>query len=147
MSMATGSKGQTSDMNVTPLIDVLLVLLIIFMVVTPVPPKGLAAMMPQPPQKDQPAGPENTVVVQLMERGLGQEPTLKINQEDATWDSLQGRLTDVYKMRAEKVMFVRADDDVAFQSVAKAIDIGHASGVEKIGLITFKTEVAKPARI
>ncbi len=147
MSMATGGKGQTSDMNVTPLIDVLLVLLIIFMVVTPVPPKGLAAMMPQPPQKDQPAGPENTVVVQLMERGLGQEPTLKINQEDATWDSLQGRLTDVYKMRAEKVMFVRADDDVAFQSVAKAIDIGHASGVEKIGLITFKTEVAKPARI
>jgi len=147
MSMATGSKGQTSDMNVTPLIDVLLVLLIIFMVVTPVPPKGLAAMMPQPPQKDQPAGPENTVVVQLMERGLGQEPTLKINQEDATWDSLQGRLTDVYKMRAEKVMFVRADDDVAFQSVAKAIDIGHASGVEKIGLITFKTEVTKPARI
>jgi biopolymer transport protein ExbD len=50
-------------------------------------------------------------------------------------------------MRAEKVMFVKADDDVAFESVAKAIDIGHASGVEKIGLITFKTEVAKPARI
>jgi biopolymer transport protein ExbD len=147
MSMATGGRGQTSDMNVTPLIDVLLVLLIIFMVVTPVPPKGLAAMMPQPPQRDYPAGPENAVVVQLLEHGLGQEPTLKINQEDATWDTLQGRLTDVYKMRAEKVMFVKADDDVAFESVAKAIDIGHASGVEKIALITFKAEVAKPARI
>ena len=104
-------------------------------------------MMPQPPQRDYPAGPENAVVVQLLELGLGQEPTLKINQEDATWDTLQGRLTDVYKMRAEKVMFVKADDDVAFESVAKAIDIGHASGVERIGLITFKAEMAKPARI
>ena len=148
MSMATGGRGQTSDMNVTPLIDVLLVLLIIFMVVTPVPPKGLATMVPQLPKNDGPSEPErNVVVVQLLDHGLGQEPTLKINQEDATWDSLQGRLTDVYKMRAEKVMFVRADGDVAFQSVAKAIDIGHASGVEKIGLITFKTEVTKPARI
>jgi biopolymer transport protein TolR len=147
MSMTSGGKGQTSEMNVTPLIDVLLVLLIIFMVVTPIPPRGLAAMVPQPPRQDQPAGPESTVVVQLMDRGAGKDPTVKINQEDATWDSLQGRLTDVYKMRAEKVMFVKADDDVAFESVAKAIDIGHASGVEKIGLITFKTEMAQPARI
>src|SRR5882724_7535358 len=147
MSMSSGGKGQTSDMNVTPLIDVLLVLLIIFMVVTPVPPKGLSSMVPQPPKNDGLPQPEGTVVVQLLDRGLGQEPTVKINQEDATWDSLQGRLTNVYKMRAEKVMFVKADDDVAFESVAKAIDIGHASGVDKIGLITFKTEMAKPAKI
>jgi biopolymer transport protein ExbD len=143
--MSSGGKGQTSDMNVTPLIDVLLVLLIIFMVVTPVPPKGLSTMVPQPPKNDGPSQPESTVVVQLLDRGLGQEPTVKINQEDATWDSLQGRLTEVYKMRAEKVMFVKADDDIAFESVAKAIAIGHTSGVERIGLITFKTEMAKPA--
>ncbi len=146
MSMASNGKGQTSEMNVTPLIDVLLVLLIIFMVVTPVPPKGLATMVPQPPQKEAPTSPD-AIVVQLLDRGLGQDPIVKINQEDTTWDSLQGRLTDVYKMRAEKVLFVKADDDIAFQSVAKAIDIGHASGVDKIGLITFKTEMAKPARI
>ena len=145
MSMSSGGKGQTSDMNVTPLIDVLLVLLIIFMVVTPVPPKGLSTMLPQAPKNDGPSQPEGTVVVQLLDRGLGQEPTVKINQEGATWDSLQGRLTEVYKMRAEKVMFVKADDDIAFESVAKAIDIGHTSGVERIGLITFKTEMAKPA--
>jgi biopolymer transport protein ExbD len=115
------------------------------MVVTPVPPKGLSTMVPQPPSHGDPSQPKSTVVVQLLDRGLGQEPTVKINQEDATWDSLQGRLTEVYKMRAEKVMFVKADDDVAFESVAKAIDIGHTSGVERIGLITFKTEMAKPA--
>jgi len=147
MSTSSGGKGQTSDMNVTPLIDVLLVLLIIFMVVTPVPPKGLAAMVPQASEKDGPAGLEGTIVVQLLDRGLRQEPTVRINQEDATWDSLQGRLTDVYKMRVQKIMFVKADDDIAFESVAKVIDIGQASGVEKIGLITFKTETAKPARI
>ena len=145
MSMSSGGKGQTSDMNVTPLIDVLLVLLIIFMVVTPVPPKGLSTMVPQPPNKGGPSEPESPVVVQLLDRGLGQEPTVKINQEDATWDSLQGRLREVYRMRAEKVMFVKADDDIAFESVAKAIDIGHTSGVERIGLITFRTEMAKPA--
>ncbi len=144
MSMSSGGKGQTSDMNVTPLIDVLLVLLIIFMVVTPVPPKGLSTMVPQPPNNDG-GPPQTTVVVQLLDGGLGQEPTVKINQEDATWDSLQGRLTEVYKTRAEKVMFLKADDDIAFESVAKAIDIGHTSGVERIGLMTFKTEMAKPA--
>jgi len=144
VSMSSGGKGQTSDMNVTPLIDVLLVLLIIFMVVTPVPPKGLSTMVPQPPNNDG-GPPQTTVVVQLLDRGLGQEPTVKINQEDATWDSLQGRLTEVYKTRAEKVMFLKDDDDIAFESVAKAIDIGHTSGVERIGLMTFKTEMAKPA--
>jgi biopolymer transport protein TolR len=145
VSMSSGGKGQTSDMNVTPLIDVLLVLLIIFMVVTPVPPKGLSTMVPQPPSHGDPSQPESTVVVQLLDHGLGQEPTVKINQEDTTWDSLQGRLTEVYKMRAEKIMFVKADDDIAFESVAKAIAIGHTSGVARIGLITFKTEMAKPA--
>ncbi len=148
MSMSSGGKGQTSDMNVTPLIDVLLVLLIIFMVVTPVPPKGLSTIVPQPPKPDGPTQPEKSaVVVQVLDRGPAQEPRVKINQEEATWDSLQGRLTDVYKMRAEKVMFVKADDDISFESVAKAIDIGHASGADKIGLITFKTEMAKPAKI
>jgi biopolymer transport protein TolR len=131
-------------MNVTPLIDVLLVLLIIFMVVTPVPPKGLSTIVPQSPNQDAPSA-VDTVVVQLLDRGPGKEPTVKINQEDATWDSLQGRLTGVYKMRAEKVMFVKADDDIAFESVARAIDIGHTSGVDKIGLITFRTEIARPA--
>ena len=146
MGISTG-RSQTSEINVTPLIDVLLVLLIIFMVITPLAPRGLAALVPQPSKNvDQPT-PEGIIVVQVLDRGLGQVPAVRINQENTTWDDLQGRLTEVYKTRAEKVMFVRADDNVDFESVAKAINIGHASGADQVGLVTAKMEVPKPGGI
>ena len=84
--------------------------------------------------------PDRTIVVQLIDRGAGQEPGVKINNEDATWDNLQGRLTDIYKQRAEKVMFVKGDDAIPFANVANVIDIAHAAGVDKVGLITAKIE-------
>jgi biopolymer transport protein TolR len=143
MSMATGGKsgGQSCEMNVTPLIDVLLVLLIIFMVITPVIPKGLDALVPQPPPKDQQAPPpDRTIVVQVIDKGPGQDPGVKINQDDVTWDTLQGKLSDIFKTRAEKVMFVKGDDDIPFADVANVIDIAHAAGVDKVGLITAKIE-------
>src|SRR5207249_4299556 len=143
MGMAVGpSGGQSADINVTPLIDVLLVLLIIFMVITPLTPKGLEALVPQPPPPNAPKNlnPDRTVVVQLIDRGAGQAPALKINQEDTTWENLQGRLTDIFKARAEKVMFVKGDNNVPFADVANVIDIAHAAGVDKVGLITAKIE-------
>jgi len=131
-----------ADINVTPMVDVMLVLLIIFMVITPLTPKGLDALVPQPPPPNAPKNttPDRTIVVQLIDRGPGQEPGVKINNEDTTWDGLQGRLTDIFKTRAEKVMFVKGDDNGPFADVANVIDIAHASGVDKVGLITAKIE-------
>jgi biopolymer transport protein TolR len=143
MGMAVGpSGGQNANINVTPLIDVLLVLLIIFMVITPLTPKGLEALVPQPPPPNAPKTntPDRTIIVQLIDRGPGQTPALKVNQDDVTWETLQGRLSDIYKTRAEKVMFVKGDNNVPFADVANVIDIAHAAGVDKVGLITAKIE-------
>ncbi len=142
MGMAIGGKsgGPTADMNVTPMIDVLLVLIIIFMLITPLTPHGLQALVPQPP-KDKTPPPENdrTVVVQVL--GNGSSPsTIKINQDDVTLETLEGRLTDIFKLRAEKIMFVRADQDIPFEQVAQVIDVAHSAGVDKVGLVTKNIE-------
>jgi biopolymer transport protein ExbD len=145
MAMTTGGGGggQTCDMNVTPLIDVLLVLLIIFMVITPLTPKGLEALVPQPPPPHQPeTQTDRTVVVQvLLDNG---KVKLKINQEDVTQENLQTRLTDIFKTRAERVMFVKGDPEVEFQNVAQVIDTARGTNViDRIGLITAKIEAGQ----
>jgi biopolymer transport protein ExbD len=140
--MAVGKKGGVmADMNVVPLIDVLLVLLIIFMVITPLTPKGLEALVPQPPPPGAQADPDlqaKTVVVQV---GVG--GTLKINQEESSWATLGTRLDEIFKTRAERIAFIKGDDNVEFQHVARAIDIMRQSGIEKVGLMTAKVEAGE----
>jgi len=141
MAMSTGSSGGAmGEINVTPMIDVLLVLLIIFMVIVPVTPKGLDALVPQPPKNPQQQPPQNdrTIVVQVIYTKGQTQPTYKINETDVSHHDLLQRLQDIYANRAERIMFVRGDDDVNFAYIADVIDIGKAAGVDHIGLMTPK---------
>jgi biopolymer transport protein TolR len=138
MEMEGKKGGAMASMNVVPLIDILLVLLIIFMVITPLSPKGLEARVPQPSSDVEPGPEYKVVVVQVMENNR-----LKINEEPATWDDLGMQLNDIFKLRAEKVAFVKGEDTVGFAAVARAIDVMRSSGVEKVGLMTAELEVGQ----
>jgi biopolymer transport protein ExbD len=140
MQVGESKGGAMAEMNVVPLIDILLVLLIIFMVITPLTPKGLDTLVPQPnPNQKQDVELENkTVVVQVLTNDK-----VKINNEDSTWDNLGPRIEQIFKDRAEKIAFVKGDNDVLFGEVARAIDIMRGAGVDKVGLITAKLEAGQ----
>ncbi len=142
MSMG-GPAGSMSEINVTPMIDILLVLLIIFMVIVPVTPKGLEALVPQPPKNpQQQQNQDRTIVVQVLYRA-GQAPAYKINETDVAHADLLNQLQQIYANRAERVMFVRGDDDVNFSAIADVIDIGRAANVDHIGIMTPKIQAGQ----
>ena len=142
MSMAVGggTGGPKADINMTPMIDVLLVLIIIFMVITPLTPKGLEALVPQPPPPNQKPNQsdQRTVVITIDEKH-----NMQINSEPTDEAKLGPRLEEIFKTRAERVVFVKGDPALDFQWVAKAIDIAHGAGIDKVGLMTAKVEAGQ----
>jgi biopolymer transport protein TolR len=126
------AKGAMAEPNVTPFIDVLLVLLIIFMVVTPLAQKGLDIALPQPPPPNTPPEnqPSNQVVLSL------EEGAMTVNKNPVTLEELGARLRDIYQARSDKTMFVKASGAVLYGKVVQAMDIARGSGVERIGIIS-----------
>ena len=129
-------KGQMNQPNVVPFIDILLVLIIIFMVITPLTPKGLDALVPH--QKRTVAKPDVSVIVIQMDCADSQclQVDLKINQKPVTWETLGPELRIIFKERGERVAFLKASENLEFADVARAIDIAKGSGVEQVGLMT-----------
>jgi biopolymer transport protein TolR len=125
-----GNRGVVSTMNVVPLIDILLVLLVIFMLI-PSDTRGLDALVPQPSTEKVLGPPPDVVVIQVLADG-----TLKINQEPVAWDRLGARLDEIFKLRATRSAFIRGDAPVEFEVVARVIDVMHTSGIASVGLLT-----------
>jgi biopolymer transport protein TolR len=141
MAMAVGgSGGMKADINMTPMIDVLLVLIIIFMVITPLTPKGLETLVPQPPPPGVQANQANDRTVVIV---INKDKTMLINTEATDEAKLGPRLEEIFKTRAERVVFVKGDPDLEFQYVAKAIDIAKGAGIDKVGLMTAKVEAGQ----
>ncbi len=134
-----GTNTAVSEINVTPLIDVLLVLIIIFMVIQPTTPKGLDTLVPQPPKNktnDQPN--DRTIVVQVLANGAS--VNYKINDQSFAKDDIAPELTKIFETRQEKVMFIKGDRDLDFGSVAEAVGFGKTAGVTNIAIITPQVE-------
>jgi biopolymer transport protein TolR len=139
MSMVIGARGtRWSEINVTPLIDVLLVLLIIFMVILPEHKVGEKTLVPQPSAENTEKNPEAPIIIQLIGAGESVRPKLKINQVEVGWDGLEARLREFYKLRVDRVAFVKGDPEVDFEYVAEAVDISHHAGADRIGLLGRK---------
>lgn len=134
MAITLGGRGMVSpEINLTSLIDVLLVLLIIFMILPPsagepveIPQRADASVI-RPPEKD--------IVIHLQETIAGQRPALKINESDVGWDQLEAELQKIYLRRMEKVAFLKGDPDIDFEYVAEVIDMTRHAGVVHVGLM------------
>jgi biopolymer transport protein TolR len=128
------ARGMKCEINVTPMIDVLLVLLIIFMVIVPALPRGESAQVPRSSGGGREQG---AVVLEVLKDAAG-AVSFRLNQQAVTRQDLPARLAGIYANRAQRVLFVKGDDQLKFTQIAEVIDISHAAGVDRVGLLTPK---------
>jgi len=131
MAMGAGGsdKGLTNEPNVTPMIDVLLVLLIIFMMIIPLSRKAIDVQLPDPtPTKEPPNAKPDQIVLEVLPG-----PTFQINKAPVDKDHLGARIKEIYAERPEKIMFLKGDPDVTYQDVIFAMDQARGGGVKVIG--------------
>jgi len=138
MAFSTAGGGPSRpEMNVTPLIDILLVLIIVFMVIVATSKEYVVnTQLPQEANREQPHQNERTIVIQIFWIPGQQNPMLKINQENVPWDDLEPALTRIFLSRAEKVAYVKGDNELDFEYVAQVIADAHNAGVTRVGLLT-----------
>jgi len=135
MAMTSGSRsGISSDMNVTPMIDVLLVLLVIFMLIETPRQWQEKVDIPQKSEETKATPPPQTIVIQVG-KATGEHPELKINEEVVSWQRLEPRLREIFSSRAERIAFVKGDPEIEFEPVAQVIDMAHNAGVDRVGLM------------
>jgi biopolymer transport protein TolR len=135
MAITTGGRsGVSSEINITPMIDVLLTLLIIFMVLFPQSSMGDRAEIPRPSGELAVVQPDKPIFV-FLQAVDGPRPSVRINEEKVSWTDFGARLAKIYSARVDKVAFLKSDPEVDFQYAAEAIDIAHHFGVERVGLI------------
>lgn len=140
MSSSVSGRNVSSEMNVTPLIDVLLVLLIIFMVITP-STRGLDAAIPQPSDHSSADKNPRTVVIQVLQKEG--KPEVRVNETPVAWNDLGQQLRTIFATRAERVVFIQGQRDIDFEVVAQVIDVAHSVGIENVGLLTAEIDGAK----
>ena len=144
MAMNLGTSGKTQAvMNVTPLIDVLLVLIIIFLIITPFTPMGKRRLFRSQRRRTCPEIIQPRTVVLQIVPDSGNKTVLSINGQPVNWQELDKQLRTIFDQRREKVMFVKADETLEWEPIANAIGIAHIAGVNNIGLITARIEQAK----
>ena len=129
--MAGNQKGLKSEINITPYIDILLVLLIIFMVVTPIRQRDLKVRVPEPPPPIATTTPSSNAIVVT----VGDHAEIEINKIPTDFNSLGSKLREIYSARANKDMFISASSRLAFGDVVRVIDISKGAGVAEVGLI------------
>jgi biopolymer transport protein ExbD len=127
----TGSRGgRVAEINMTPMIDVLLVLLIIFMVVQQGMQRGLAVQVPPPTHDLVSSPPDDPLVLQLEAPGR-----FSINTQPVAPGRLRETIAEIYRGRPRKVIFVKAAEDVSYGEVVAAVDVTRRAGVDVVGLV------------